>query len=286
MAKKKKKTASKTLILSDVTHADAFARVKPEIDAVPDDDLITIVTEITHSVTTAFVAAGRIDLLMPELAKLPPEHFELDKVRKLRLYAGALLYTHVRMMKPKAERRLSAMLDEGALLKRDLLAVAEALAQLGYVSPELVAAIRSGQGHYDTANDLTALADLYREDWERIGSRIPITRAMVDRAAVLGTQLIEELGDREYEADALVPIDAARRTRARAYALFMDAYDTCRQGVTMLRWKHGDVDRYAPSIYPRRPRRPVIEAVLVPSEAVAPTVPLALEAAVDVPAAD
>lgn len=256
---KRKNVAAKATIPTNMTHAQAFALLKPEIDAVADEDLVTIMTDITHSAETAFVAAGRIESLMPDLATLPAEHFDLARVRKLRLYAGALLYTHVLTMAPKTEVKLTAMLEEAMSIKRSLLAVAEALAQLGYISPEHVAAIRSGQGHHDTANDLTALANIYEEIWERIGHRLPIEREMVDRAAVLGTQLIAALGDRRHGADALDVPDDARRTRARAYTLFMDAYDTCRQGVTLLRWKHGDVDRYVPSIYPRRPRRSVLE---------------------------
>lgn len=279
MAKRKKVSAT-LIIPNDPTHAQAFALLKAEIDAVRDEDLLNITTDITHSAETAFVAAGRIESLMPELAKLPPEHFDLEQARKLRLYAGALIYAHVLTMGPKPDPRLPALLEEGTLVKRKLLAVAEALAQLGYVSFDLVAAIRSGQGHHDTANDLTALAELYREIWARLGHRLPIDRALVDRAAVLGTELIAALGDRRFEADALDPPDDARRTRARAYTLFMSSYDTCRQGVTMLRWKHGDIDRYVPSIYPRRTRRPVLELADEPSLEPEPPEPSMVEPAV------
>jgi hypothetical protein len=279
MAKRKTVTSTVT-IPNDVTHAQAFALLKAEIDAVSDEDLLTISTDITYLAETAFVAAGRIESLMPELAKLPPEHFDLEQVRKLRLYAGALIYTHVLTMAPKPDARLPALLEEAVVVKRKLLAVAEALAQLGYVSSELVAAIRSGQGHHDTANDLTALAEIFCEIWARLGHRLPIDRALVDRGAVLGTQLIAALGDRRLGADALDPPDDARRTRARAYTAFMNAYDTCRQGVTLLRWKHGDIDRYVPSIYPRRTRRPVLELADEPSLEPEPPALLPIEPAV------
>lgn len=249
-------TAATPATPARLTHAQAFALLEAEIDAVPDTALVPIVTDITQSAETAFVAADRLDTLMSALAKLPAEHFVFEKVRKLRLYTGALLYAHVLAMAPKRETELSAMLQEATPLRHKLLVMAEALGELGLVSAEHVAAIRSGQGHHDTANDLTALASLYDGSWARIGSQVPITRAEVDRAAVLGTRLIAALGDRRYEADALERTKDARRTRARAYALFMDAYDTCQQGVTFLRWKQGDVDRYVPSIHPRRPRRP------------------------------
>jgi hypothetical protein len=264
----KRKTVSTTpATLIGLTHAQAFAQVEAEIDAVPDAALIPIITDITQSAETAFVAADRLDTLMSELATLPTAHFAFEKARKLRLYTGALLYTHVLAMAPKGETELKAMLQEAIPLRHKLLVMAEALGELGLVSSEHVAAIRSGHGHHDTANDLTALASLYEGSWGRLGSQVPITRAEVDRAAVLGTRLIAALGDRRYEADALEHTKDARRTRARAYALFMDVYDTCQQGVWFLRWKQGDVDRYVPSIHPRRPRRPRSEESEVVSDA-------------------
>jgi hypothetical protein len=270
---KRKPISTTPATLTRLTHAQAFAQVETEIDAVPDTALIPIVTDITQSAETAFVAADRLDTLMPELAKVANEHFDFEQVRKLRLYTGALLYAHVLAMAPKRETELSAMLQEAVPLRHKLLVMGEALGELGLVSSEHIAAIRSGQGHHDTANDLTALASLYDESWARIGSRVPITRVEVDRAAVLGTRLIAALGDRRYEADALERTKDARRTRARAYTLFMDAYDTCLQGVTFLRWMQGDIDRYVPSIHPRRPRRAESEepeAVVEPGSATEP----------------
>jgi hypothetical protein len=253
----KPKSSSTAAPTTASTHAQAYALLALEIAAVPDTAIITITTDIPLSVETAFVVADRIESLMPLLSKLPPECFDLPRVRKLRLYAGALLYTHVLTMAPKPESELPALLEEAVGLRRRLLAIAEGLAELGLVSAEHVAAIRSGTGHRDTANDLTALANLYDEGWKRFGERIPITREEVDRAAVLGTRLTAMLGDRRLESDAPERPEDARRIRARAYTLFMDVYDSCQQMVTSVRWKHGDADRYVPSLYPRRPRRPV-----------------------------
>src|SRR5690606_31608697 len=61
----------------------------------------------------------------------------------------------------------------GGPLRENLLVAAEALAHRDLVSPSRVAEIRRGQGHHDTANDLIALAALFRESWATIHGRTP-----------------------------------------------------------------------------------------------------------------
>jgi hypothetical protein len=239
-----------------LTHAKAFAMLESEIAAVPDNALINITTDIPQAVQTAMGAAKRIEILMPDLSRLPPDLFDLPRARKLRLYAGATLYAHLQAAESAVpESELRTMLAEASTLRGRLLTVGEALGTLGLMSAKRVAVIRRGNGHRSTASNLTALASLYEAAWPRIGNQVPITFEQVQRASVLGTNLLQALGDRQLEAEPIEPVDDARRTRVRAYTLFMRAYTTCRYGVSFLRCWQGDADKFVPSLHPRRRRR-------------------------------
>jgi hypothetical protein len=248
-----------------VTHAKAFAAIESEIAAVPDHALVNITTDIPQSVQTAMGAAKRIEVLMPDLVRLPSDLFDLSRALNLQIYAGATLYAHLQVAEigiPHVELR--AMLKEAFLLRGELLSVADALGALGLVPAARVASIPRGRGHRSIASSLTALASLYDAAWPQLGSPIPVTRGHVERAAVLAANLLQALGERQLGTERLEPVDEARRTRARAYSLFMKAYGTCRQGVSFVRWWQGDADRFVPSLH-RRTRRPVPTTAPEPS---------------------
>jgi hypothetical protein len=140
-------------------------------------------------------------------------------------------------------------------MREDMLRSAELLAHFGFFSAERVAAIRSGLGYADMADDLLALGRLFGETWPQVSGKVPITRAMVDRAPVLGTQLHKALAQREVEDSPLMVSGDRKYVQAQAFALFAHVYDEARRGVTFLRWREGDAQRFMPSLYPHRPRR-------------------------------
>lgn len=148
------------------------------------------------------------------------------------------------------------LLAEATPLRELMLRGAELLALAGYVSGERVAAIRSGQGHADTADDLQALVRLYRETWGRVHDKVPVTKDMITRALTLSTELNLALGGRDLDdEDPLAERSDPAHVRAQAFTLFVRAYDECRRGVAYLRWHHGDAMAIVPSLYPRRGRR-------------------------------
>jgi hypothetical protein len=56
-------------------------------------------------------------------------------------------------------------------------------------------------------------------------------------------------------------VAAAATRRARAFTLFMNAYDACRRVVAFLRWNEGDADSIAPSPFLKGARRRATEVV-------------------------
>lgn len=234
--------------------AGAFASVRAEIGAVPDDALVKINVDIPYATTTGLGAADRIDEILDDLAELP--RYDLEPVRSMRTYAGAALHAHLLALEPAPrESSMPGLIAEATRLRGDFMLLGEALARLGLVSAAHVAALRRGRGHRDTANALCALATLFAQKWSEIGSQMPISRATVRRAARVGTQLQIALGKRNIEARSRDARDELRLARARAYTLFHCAYDHCRRGVSFVRWTYGDVEEYVPSLYPKRKRR-------------------------------
>lgn len=233
--------------------AQAFTAVRDEILAVPEAELLPLNLDIPRAAGRGALAAERIAPLMPRLRQLV--ELDVPRVERLGLYALALHHAHDLATEAGAgQRTLQRLLDEAVPMREGMLLSAELLAHFGIVSAERVAAIRSGQGYADTADDVIALGRLFDEAWPRASGKVPVTRAMVDRAPVLGSEIHKALAHREVESSPLVPSSDPRYVQAQAFTLFARVYDEARRGVTYLRWHERDVQRLMPSLYPHRPR--------------------------------
>lgn len=237
-----------------MTAPQAFSAIQTEIDAVPESALIPINLDIPRAVERGLGVANRMGEWLPFLAQLP--FFDVRPVEGLHVYALAALHAHLMATEPvQGLTPLTELLVEAGPLREDLLLTAEILARRGLASAKQVAAIRSGLGHVDTANDLVALGELFDEAWSRIHDKVAVTKEMVDRAGALGIELHTALGVRQIDRTSSGPQTERRLTRAQAFTLFTKAYDACRRGMSFLRWGHGDVDDLVPSLYARRARR-------------------------------
>ncbi|HEU4405723.1 MAG TPA: hypothetical protein VFS43_10565 [Polyangiaceae bacterium] len=233
--------------------AAALARVRPEIEAVPSDQVRRINVYVPAAVLVVLGALPRLMTLRDQMRALsghPP-----DALDKLRDYALAAAHAYVRALPQDAgETHLRALLGEAAPLRERLLRSAELLAEFGLVDATRVAAIRRGVGHLDTALDLEGLGTLFREAWPAVASKSPITLAEVERASQLGTLLLDALGQRQSGADGSGDPREADELLGKAYELFFRTYDECRRAVTYLRWHQGDADEFAPSLHLKRRR--------------------------------
>ena len=223
----------------------AFERVLPELDAVKAHELAPMNLDVTYSVKMVLGKLEGIRLYEPQLLGLP----ELDPqcIQKLETYALAAWFAHIEAQPNPQQPRLRALLEEALSLRSTLLVEADALVHHGLFEASAVAAVRAGQGHADLANDLVALSGMYRKIWEALGGRTLVTEASVKRAGVLGTELLAALGVRA-EGGTLSEREA-NDTKARAFTLFARAYDEVRRGLAFLRWREGDADEIAPSLY-------------------------------------
>jgi hypothetical protein len=251
--------------------AAAYQRVAAEINALPAERVGAVGFEVSTAVSTVLGAAARIAGLRPEIVSRLPKH-PLDGIDQLTDYALAAQYAYLQSFGTQAAGadRVRELVDEATPLRQRLLAVAEMLASLGLVDASRIAEIRSGTGHIDTANDLIALAATFANDWAKLSNKVPLERAEVDRAAVLGTELLVALGARKIGPDNEPDAKGWTDRKQRALRLMLDAYDDARQAVTYLRWKDGDADSYTPSLFAHR-RRPARSNDETPDEPSEPT---------------
>ena len=249
---KAKKAASSTPAPAHA--AEAFAVLRDEILAVPEAELLRINLDIPRAAGRGALAAERIAPLLPRLRELP--EYDASRVERLGLYALALHHAYDLATEVGGGRTtLQLLLAEAVPLREGMLRSAELLAHFGVVSAERVAAIRSGQGLADTADDVIALGRLFLEEWPRVSGKVPVTRAMAERAPVLGTAIHKALAQRDVESSPLVPPDDPRYVQSQAFTLFARVYDEARRGVSFLRWRERDVQRFVPTLHPQRPRQ-------------------------------
>jgi hypothetical protein len=92
-----------------------------------------------------------------------------------------------------AESQMGEKLSEARALRVKLLTAAKALAENGLVPHAEVAAIASGSGTRDRAEDCVALAALFRNHAATIAGKHPISQDLVDQSAAVGSWLLANL---------------------------------------------------------------------------------------------
>ncbi|HEU4412519.1 MAG TPA: hypothetical protein VFS43_45170 [Polyangiaceae bacterium] len=226
-----------------------FRRWKAEIDAVSLEGRPRITASIPAAVEIGLGAAPYIDAKKEEIQKIWPQ-YDPERAGRLREHARAALFAHLRVAgSAEGATRLRTLLDDAGPLRERMLRAAEMHAYCGDLDAERVADIRRGVGHRDTALDLMQLAMLFREARAALAGRTPITDDEIARAAELGSQIIDALGQRRLGSDGASAPAHEEEERAKAFWLFYETYDMCRRGMAHLRWVEGDVDQLVPSLF-------------------------------------
>jgi hypothetical protein len=227
----------------------AFQRLEPEIYAVPDAELLEIHLDVPVAVATVLKAWPQIELLGPELKRLP--QLNTERFPKLRAYALALGHVHAVYRAATGPWEDVCELTEELSRQREILhADALALAKRVILDEATVNLLSSGLGYQNLAFDVARLVNLYCEHWSSVVGRTGVKPGELDAARRLAQQLVAQLGT----CSSRVPQGTAK-TRQRAFTLFMQAYDGVRRGVSFLRWQLGDSDSIAPSLFAARGKR-------------------------------
>lgn len=133
--------------------------------------------------------------MLPHMAKareLPGA--DIEKVELLADLPGAVLYAYrlVELVDPP-KRNVTARLARARKLRYMLLHQARAAVAAGLLPEAPVERIAKGKGPIDTAEDLVALATLYRQNEAALEGRIVATSMDLQEASVLGAELQEDL---------------------------------------------------------------------------------------------
>jgi hypothetical protein len=233
------------------TAADAFHKVEAEITALTPDELVPLTLDVSAAVTAVLAAAPKIrehrEAIVEELPKHPVAHLDNLESYALATYYTQIVHTYA-SADPEAAKNL---IEEAGKLREGLLIAAEALAHRGLLDTDVVVKIKKGSGTSDTAGDLVALASLFSANWGKVNSKTAVERHEIDRAAELGPAVmvavaLRKQGNKKTDTEG---------QRARAFTLLTRAYDNCRRALAYLRWRDGDAESIAPSLYKKKPGR-------------------------------
>ena len=251
----------------------AFERARPSFSVIPKEELEQIALDPLSITATVQGALPKITVLREQILSETPK-FDISNVDQLETYALALLQAqseHVSATIPPEE--IAKLGDEATELREFFLADATALGKRGYINARTLNELSGTVGYKNVAGDILVLAALFRRNWATISTKTGVTEAELNRAEVIGDQLIRAVGLRE---QGPTKVAAATLERQQAYTLFVRTYDQVRRVVNFLRWDEGDADDIAPSLYAGRSskKKPEVDAsVGMPAQpqVVAPT---------------
>lgn len=224
----------------------ALKKVRPVLDAMPDSALLPLNVDPVAAVAKVRGALPAILVLRDKIAS-DINSFDLAQLDNLETYALALVEAEVVYRSITARSRLlSELSPEASLLRAKLIGDAKALVRSGLIPAGRLSKLKGRKGHRNVATDLLTLNEVLRDSWPTIANSTPISFAEIDRAEVLGDEMVLAVGLREKVT--LQAADAAL-LRHRAYSLFVRTYEQVRRAVSYLRWNEGDAARIAPSIH-------------------------------------
>jgi hypothetical protein len=153
-----------------------------------------------------------------------------------------------------SESEVLKSLDEARAIRRTLLPIIEGLEATGNVPQGTSADIRKDRGPRDTAGDCVKLAKTFRDGGDGLKGKHSADAAMIERAAVVGTWLLQHLKtERAPNEKALPPAPAIDR-RNRMATLLINRHELLRK---VAYYFHGeDYDDLVPPLmsYKARPK--------------------------------
>jgi hypothetical protein len=245
-------TAAPDRVSEEVLASTILARLLPELQALPSEELIQVNVDVPSAVATVLGSLPEIQALRGSIAQSMPS-FDLVAFDKLEDYAIALNAAHGDyLVAHQPPNDLRQHVAEGTELRDLLLSDAGALARRGLIDENKLQELKGAAGFKNLASDLNVLYKALTESWPRIQGKCAVTEAELERAAKLGQRILRVVGLRE-QSTAVVA--SAADVRIRAFTLFAKTYDHARRAVTFLRWNEGDSDKIAPSFYAGRTAR-------------------------------
>lgn len=227
---------------------EAYERRLPEIQAVADEDLVTINVDVGQAVTTVLGCLPEILAYRDPIATLT--HTNQKAIDGLRDYAMATSCANAIYNSAVAPQDdIPGMTQEATHLRDVLKADVTALTTRELIDPARTANLKGGPGYKSVAFELMDYAALLRDTWEAIQGKTALQKSEIDHAWKLAERMIVAIGHREQSPTIVVE---ATRIRAQAFTLFFNAYAEVRRAIQYLRFHEGDAETIAPSLYAGR----------------------------------
>lgn len=229
----------------EMLSAEAYQRVLPEMMALPKEAVRRPNLEIGPAVATALGILPRLRSLRERLARLP--EFDSACVDRLEDYAMALTYAESLFRSSgKPEDELPALLEEATRLKLRFLSDADALATRELLDRGSLRNLTGWSGYKNVASDLQALVCLLHGHWPEIQGKCAIDPGELDHAGRLASHMVRLAGLREFAPRSRAE---PRDLRARAFTLFLHAYEQAQRGVAFLLFGQPDCELVVPCLY-------------------------------------
>lgn len=223
---------------------DAYEQYKDEIDAVPDEEILTPNVEITAAVTTVLGAGPKIRKMRPLfLLHLPT--FPIDRFDKCESFALALGHAQTAHLAASAPAEsIPGLVTESQTTREALLVNIQVAVHYGLIDGTRLRELRGTNGHRHTAFDLLLLSQLLRENWPKIEGKTMLKADDLKRAEQLAARLATAVGVREQTSTAST--ESAKK-RDKAFTLFIKTYNRVRRAVIYLDEDNGE--EIAPTLY-------------------------------------
>ena len=228
----------------------ALEDLRAELEAIPSTELAPVRLEVTSAVITALGVAPKAkrfrDAIVAELGEAAAA--PLDRLVTAAQACGRAQGIYLTSIRTVA---LDEKVDELSRIRRVLLLEAQGLVAKKRLAASSLAEIVGGIGYKALCLDVVQLVSALRADWSAIEAHTPVTSLELDRAEALANAVAMMLGEIE-QSRAGSP---TAELRQRAYTHFVRTYEEVRRAITFVRWKDGDADEIAPSLFAGRQRR-------------------------------
>lgn len=205
--------------------AAAYQDQLPNALALPTDEIVPYRLDIDlalANVATAMTYFATIESLVS--LHLPKEN--LTALQSLPPLALAVKYAALQVEQDvPSESEVSQKTTLGWSLRAILLPVAKGLAAVGLLPAEQVAAIATGRGSRDMAEDNVQLVNLFRTNAAAIAGKHAVTDEQLEQAAVVGTFLMQHLRPKNAPPEKAALPSATVDARNRLATLLVRRYE-------------------------------------------------------------
>jgi hypothetical protein len=220
----------------------ACRRIKPLADAIPEEELPRINANLNVMTITAWGAMPRIKAMRPLIVTNMPKH-DLTLFDAFEDIVLALSYTDAVVRASTEDRReLKAQAETVEEYRRVLFDVGTGLARVKLIDGKPLTQINKEAGYKPLVRDMVTLVQLFRQNWMKIGGKVPLTLLDLDKfdrdAIALGTAI----GLKEQSPEGPREVSLQRQ---RVYTLFRRAIVDIRKAAIYLYGEHG-VDQVVP----------------------------------------